>query len=64
MVEAVRVADRDRDLADADRARIAKRRPRQRRAVGGIDAHDGEIGVGVLADEIGAQRSPVGHDSR
>ena len=38
VMEAVRVADRDRDLPHPHRARIAERRPRQRRAGERIDA--------------------------
>ncbi len=55
MMEAVRVADGDRDLADANGARVAERRPGERRSGESVDADDREIGVGVVADEVGAE---------
>ena len=60
-MEAVRIADRDRELADPHGARVAERRERQRRSV---DADDREIGVRILADEIGPRRAAVGHHDR
>ena len=45
---------------DADGARIAERRPRERRSGRGADANHGEIRVGVAADEVRAQRAAVG----
>src|SRR5919197_3973013 len=58
MLETVWVADRDRDLADADGARIAERRERKRRAIG-ADANDRQIGMHVATDEVGLPRSAV-----
>ena len=55
MLEAVRVADRDGDLANAYSPRIAKARPRHRR----IDAQHREVGSAVLPDHIGAYRAPL-----
>ena len=58
-MEAVRIADGDGDLTDANGARIAERRPGQRRSGESVDADDGEIGIGVAADQVGAHRPAV-----
>src|SRR5207247_8385354 len=55
----VRVADRDRDLSDADAARIAERRPGERRAV---YSDDRQVGVRVVSNHIRPARVAVGHD--
>ena len=55
--EAVRVADGDGELADAQLRRVAERD-------GGRDvvvhADDGEIGVRIVADEVAGHGAPVG----
>jgi hypothetical protein len=56
MVEAVRIADRDRDLADTNPAGIAKARPGQLRAV---DPQHGQVGIAILANRLGAHRAAV-----
>ena len=63
-MEAVRVADRDRNLTNANSARIAKPRPRERHAALVGDPHDRQVRVGVLADEIRAPRPAVRQDRR
>jgi hypothetical protein len=62
VLEAERIADGDGDLADADRARVAERRPRQRRraARGDPEPQHGEIGFGIVADHVGGEGPPVG----
>ena len=57
VLESVRVADGDRELADAHAARRAEHHRGQRVAA---DADDGDVGVGILADEIGVARQAVG----
>ena len=57
VVEAERIADGDGDLADADFAGIGEAEVVQ---VGQIDAQDGEVGVGIVADEVGARFAAVG----
>ena len=65
MMESVGVADRNRDLTDADAPRIAKRRPRQRPTIGRRRPDHREIRIVVSSDEISAQRSSVGqHDGQ
>src|SRR5215204_6270146 len=57
MLEPQRVADGDRDLSNAQRARVSQRRPWQLRA--GADANDGEIGVRIAADDVGLQLAAI-----
>src|SRR5467141_985846 len=47
-LEAVRIADRDRDLTHTHRSRVAER---GRREGIGADANDREVGLGIVADE-------------
>jgi hypothetical protein len=61
-MEPVWVADRDRDLTDPNRSRIAKRRPGHRRPARRIDANDGEIRIDIGVNPIGVERSAVGQD--
>ena len=58
VLEAVRIPDGDRDLADANAARVGERRERQRPSFD-ADSHDGKIGVCVAADQVGRRRSAV-----
>src|SRR4051794_23403777 len=55
-VEAERVADRVRGVADLDGARVTQR---ERLEVGGADLQQREIGRGVLAHELGRERLAV-----
>ena len=55
MLEPVRVSDRNRHLTDASAPRIAEAGERKRR----IDAQHGEIGAGILSDDVRAQRTAV-----
>jgi len=57
VLEAIRIADRDRKLPDAHRARGTQRHRRQPR---GADADHRDVGVRVLADEIRVVGVPVG----
>ena len=50
--------------ADANGARIAEARPRQRCAGGKRRPNDREVGVGIAADDIGAKRSAIGQRHR
>ena len=56
-MKAERVADRDDQLADAQPARIAELGKGRRLAV---EAQDGEVGVGIVADQIRREAAPVG----
>ena len=61
-VEAERVADRDRELADPQRVRVAERERRQ--AGRACDLQHREVGVRVVADQVGRQLRAVGERRR
>ena len=50
MLEAVRIPDSNRDLADSNRRRIAQADPRKGTAA---DANHGEVGRGIVSDHVG-----------
>ena len=56
-LEAQRVADRDHQLADPQPRRASERRMRQARR---LQAQDGKIGGGIVADAFGIELAPVG----
>ena len=56
-LEAVRVADRQGELADAHLLRVAQR---GRDEVPGVDADHGQVGLGVVADQVGLVLAAVG----
>ena len=56
--EAERVADRDDELAAAELLGVAE--PRRRQVARGVGADQGEVGVGVLADELRVGRAALG----
>jgi len=58
MLEPVRIADGDRDLPDADAARITEPCPRHLR----IHAQHREVGSGVLPDDIGPKGTAIRQD--
>ena len=63
-LEAERVADRDRELADPRREGAVDRQVRQRRGRrqrGRVDPDDGEVGRRIVADDLrlGASRPPA-----
>ncbi len=55
--EAHRAADRDHELADAERVRVPELGGSE---VARLGADDGEVGERVLADDLGAQLAAVG----
>jgi hypothetical protein len=57
VVEAQGIADRDGDLAHADLLRIGEA---QMPHVGQINAQHREVGVGIIADDLGARFATVG----
>ena len=56
-MEAVRISDRDRELTNANRLRVAERHCGQ---VPSADSNDGEIGFGIAAEELCRQDATVG----
>ena len=58
-LESEGVADRDHQLADTEGARISELCRRKARF---MDAHHGEVGIGVVADKDGGVSASVGED--
>src|SRR5207247_9998345 len=56
-LEAERIPDRDDDLTDAERRRVAQWCGDQRR---GVDAQNREIGLWIIADQLRAQPASIG----
>ena len=56
VLEPVRVADGDRDLTDAERSRS---RPASATRSSGEDPDDGQIGIGIIADDPRLDAPPV-----
>jgi len=61
VLKSVRIADGDRDLPDANRARVAQAGPRGLRAV---DSQDRKIGIRIVADKICTVRPAVDEGRR